>query len=241
MRHLIVLACAGVLGLPAAAHDLITAESAQAYLAGADRLKQVIDANGAAAGRAQAYAELGKMLDEIRELLNRDLEAHGRVQGLPSNFLMSELAARNTPLAFSATRNRFVANLQYYREALQLAPAGPAAADAMFGLLQGHFYDSFSGDPLRPAGQSAEQLARQIRVAQDYLERYPRHAGREEAEFILAIHYMQGAGAATNEGERAAYSRQAQRVSAGFLRDYPDSIRAAALTQLLEGVVAATQ
>lgn len=236
MRHLIVLACAGVLGLPAAAHDLITAESAQAYLAATDRHRQVIDANGPAAGRAQAHAELGKMLDEIRELLNRDLEAHSRVQGLPSNFLMSELASRSTPLAFSAPRNRFVANLQYYREALKLAPAGAAAADAMFGLLQGHFYDSFSADPLRPEGQSADQLATQIRMAEAYVERYPRHAGREEARFILAIHYMQGARAATKDGERAGYARQAQRASAAFLRDYPDSLRAPALTQLLEGV-----
>ena len=236
MRRLFVLACAGLLALPAAAHDLITAESAQAYLEATDRLRQVIDASGPAAGRAQAQAELGRMLDEIRELLNRDLDAHGRVQGLPSNFLMSELAARGTPLAFSATRNRFGANLQYYREALTLAPAGPAAADAMFGTLQGHFYDSFSADPLRPEGQSADQLTAQIRMAEAYLERYPRHAGREEARFILAIHYLQAARAEGRNGGREAYVRQAQRATAGFLRDYPDSLRAAALTQLLDSV-----
>lgn len=226
-----------MLALPAAAHDLITAESAQAYLATADRLKQSIDANGPAAGRAQAQADLGRLLDEIRELLNRDLDAHGRVQGLPSNFLMNELQARGTPLAFSVRRNRFGANLPYYRESLKLAPAGAAAADAMFGLLQGHFYDSFSIDPLRPEEQSAEQLAAQIRVAEDYLERYPSHAGREEARFILAIHYMQATRAAGNGGP-AGYARQAQRATAGFLRDYPDSIRAATLAQLLEGVAA---
>lgn len=228
-----------MLALPVQAHDLITADSAQAYLATADRLRQVIEGNGPAAGRARAQAELGRMLDEIRELLNRDLAAHGRVQGLPSNFLMSELAARGSPLAFSAGRNRFGANLQYYRESLRLDPAGPAAADAMFGLLQGHFDDSLGADPLRPEGQDADRLAAQIRIAEDYLERYPRHAGREEARFILAIHYMQAARAAGQDGGRQRHLQQAQRAVAGFLRDYPDSLRAAALAQLLEGVAGA--
>jgi len=225
-----------MLALPVAAHDLITAESAQAYLEATERLGQVIDSSGAAAARARAQVELGQMLDEIRELLNRDLDAHGRVQGLPSSFLMSELAARGTPLAFSGARNRFGANLQYYREALELAPTGPAAADAMFGLLQGHFYDSFSADPLRPEGQDAGQLATQIRIAEAYLERYPRHAGREEVRFILAIHYLQATRAAGDAGAKEDAIRQAQRATAGFLRDYPDSLRAAALAQLLENV-----
>ena len=228
-----------MLALPAAAHDLITAESAQAYLDSTDQLRKVIDASGPAASRARAHAQLGRVLDEIRELLNRDLAAHGRVQGLPSNFLMSELAVRGTPLAFSATRNRFGANLQHYREALTLAPAGPVAADAMFGLLQGHFYDSFSVDPLRPEGQSADQLTKQIRMAEVYLERYPGHAGGEEVRFILAIHYLQAARAAGGDGGRETYVLQAQRATAGFLRDYPDSLRAATLAQLLESVAGA--
>lgn len=225
-----------MLALPGAAHDLITAESAQAYLAGADRLRQVIDGGGPAAVRARAQADLGRMLDEIRELLNRDLAAHGRVQGLPSNFLMGELAVRGMPLTFSATRNRFGANLQHYREALKLAPAGPAAADAMVGLLQGHFYDSFSADPLRPEGQSADQLGAQIRMAEAYLERHPRHPGREEVRFILAIHYLQAARAAADRDGREAFMQQARRAAADFLRDYPDSLQAAALEQLLQSV-----
>ena len=32
------------------------------------------------------------MLDEIRELLNRDVATHGKVQGLASNYLVAELA-----------------------------------------------------------------------------------------------------------------------------------------------------
>ena len=182
------------------AHDLITAESAQTYLAAVAESQKTIASEGPAAKRARAHLDLGKTLDEIRELLNRDLDAHGRVQGLPSNFLMSELKARGAELAYSPETNRFLANLQYYREALNLAPSGPAAADASFRLLQGNFYDSFTIDPLRPTSQTGAQLAGQIRLAEEFLGKYPRHAGGEEISFILVIHYVQAARAAEGAG-----------------------------------------
>jgi len=45
-------------------------------------------------------------------------------------------------------------------------------------------------DPLRPTSQTGEQLAGQIRLAEKFLGKYPRHAGGEEISFILAIHYV---------------------------------------------------
>src|SRR5687767_1499033 len=118
------------LSLNAAAHDLITAESAQAYLAAVAESQKVIASAAPPAKRARAQLDLGMTLDEIRDLLNRDLASHGRVQGLPSSFLMSELKARGAELAFARESNRFLANVQYYREALKLEPRGPVAAEA---------------------------------------------------------------------------------------------------------------
>ena len=220
------------------AHDLITAESAQTYLAAVAESQKTIASEGPAAKRARAHLDLGKTLDEIRELLNRDLDAHGRVQGLPSNFLMSELKARGAELAYSPETNRFLANLQYYREALNLAPSGPAAADASFRLLQGNFYDSFTIDPLRPTSQTGAQLAGQIRLAEEFLGKYPRHAGGEEISFILAIHYVQAARAAERETDKAAFARKARAMAGEFAKTYPESLRAAALPHLLEGLPA---
>lgn len=218
--------------LPALGHDLVTAESAQAYLARQARLHEAIVA-GPADGRAQASLELGLMLDEIRDLFNRDIESHGKVQGLPSNFLMGELRARGDALAWSAQRNRFLSNLGYYREAMRPPHAGGTAAEAAFRLIQGWFWDSFTEDPLRPSGQSAEQLAAQIRIAEEYLRTFPIHAGREEASFILAVHYMQAALAA-DTGRRAGYAKKARRMSESYRADHPDSLRMATLTALLE-------
>jgi len=171
------------LSLDAAAHDLITAESAQAYLAAVAESQKTIASKEPAAKRARAQLDLGKTLDEIRELLNRDLAAHGRVQGLPSNFLMSELEARGAELAFAPETNRFLANVQHYREALKLEPSGLLAADAAFRLLQGYFYDSFTSDPLQPGAQTRAQLAEQIILGEGLLKMHPQHGEREGGLF----------------------------------------------------------
>ena len=237
LRALVAFVLAG-LSVGALAHDLITAESAQTYLAVVTELQKTISSKEPAAKRARAHLDLGKTLDEIRELLNRDLAAHGRVQGLPSNFLMSELKARGAELALAPDKSRFLANLQHYREALKLEPSGPVAADAAFRLLQGYFYDSFTSDPLQPVAQTREQLAEQIGLGEKLLKMVPHRGEREEASFILAIHYVQAARAGRDAQEQAAFANKACALAGEFLKAYPDSMRAAALRHLLESLPA---
>jgi hypothetical protein len=237
MRTVVACVLAG-LSMDAMGHDLITAESAQTYLAAVAESQKTIASKEPAANRARAHLDLGKTLNEIRELLNRDLAAHGRVQGLPSNFLMSELKARNAELAFSAETNRFLANVQHYREALRLEPSGPVAADAGFRLLQGTFYDSFNIDPLQPGAQTRAQLAEQIRLGEELLTAYPHHGEREETAFILAIHYVQAARTGRNAQEQDVFAKKARALAGDFLKKYPESMRAAALPHLLDGLPA---
>jgi hypothetical protein len=224
---------------PVSAHDLVTADSARAYLATQEKLQKITSFPGPAAARARAWLELGMLLDGIRDLLNRDLEAHGSIQGLPSNFLMSELKSRGTGLAYSADTNRFIANLQCYREALRLASSDEVAAAASFRLLQGHFYDSFSSDPLQLTSQSQAQLGEQIRLGEDLLKKYPQHAEREEASFIVVALYVQAARAAERARDKTSFVQKARAMAGEFAKTYPDSLRSAALPQLLEGLPAA--
>ena len=223
-----------LLALPAFAHDLINAEAVQAYLARQSSLQAIVTSSETAPVRAAAWLDLGRMLDEIRDLLNRDLESHGRVQGLASNFLMGELTARGTPLAWSPEHGHFEANLKYYREALKLSNDPAIAAEATFRLLQGGFYDSFTIDPLEPRSQTAMQLAEQIRLGEAFRQKYPQHSGREEAGFILVIHYIQAARGATQPKQRVAFTQKARALGGEFLKTYPDSLRAAAIPPLLE-------
>jgi hypothetical protein len=220
--------------LPAFAHDSITAETAEGYLARQAAFHAVIASSDPLSERAAAWLNLGSMLDEIGDLLNRDLEAHGRVQGLASNFLMAELRARGSPLAWSADRGHFDANLKYYREALKLSNAPAIAGEATFRLLQGWFYDSFTVDPLEPAAQTPAQLAEQVRLGETFRQKYPGHAGREEATFILVVHYIQSARAAAQPKQRQAFALKARALGEEFLTAYPDSLRAAAIPPLLE-------
>jgi hypothetical protein len=218
------------------AHDLITAEAAERYLAQAQDNRRVVQSRAPAVQRAQARYALGSMLDEIRDLLNRDIATHGKVQGLPSEYLVAALAANGTPLTTLPGSARFPANLEHYRESLRLAPDGPSAGDASFRLLQGFFYDSFTDDPLVPHAQTPAQLPQQIQLGERFLQRYPSHAGREEAEFILSVHYLQAARSAAEAGARARYAQRAREALLAFRERYPDSMRVAAVDVLLEQV-----
>ena len=117
-----------------------------------------------------------------------------------------------------------------------MAPDGPNAADASLRLLQGHFYDSFSDDPLAPHAQTWAQLQQQIHVGERFQQRYPTHSGREEVDFIVAVHYLQAARSAPDVRERQGYSQRARAALSAFQQRYPDSMRVAAVEVLMAQV-----
>ena len=227
---LLPFACASA--APALAHDLITAEEAQRYLAQADQALSVIKSRDPALRRAQADVSLGRMLDEIRDLLNRDLATHGKVQGLPSNYLMAELRSKGAPLNFA--QGRYLAHVSYYREALRVAPDGPHVAEATLRWMRGAFYDSFDEDPLELRGQTPEQLREQLALGERFVQRFPTHPEIEEARFILLVQTIRAANAAPDGVSRVALAAKARDAGQDFATRYPDSMRAAAVPVLLE-------
>jgi len=233
IRRIVACLVAG-LSLDSVAHDQISADSVQAYLSRVGELRKSLTPGNASQLRAQASLQLGRTLDEIGDLFNEDIAAHGQVQGLASGVLMSELTAGGTPPAYSKRANRFTTNLAYYRDALRWEPSGPVAAEASFSLLKGYFYESLAGDPLRPVAQSQTQLAEQIRLGEMLRTDFPRHAQREEISFILAIHYMQAARAADQVQTRHRFLADADELVREYVKAYPDSIRTPALKAMLE-------
>jgi hypothetical protein len=223
------------LPLDATAHDLITAESAQAYVATVAESQETIASKAPAAKRALAHLGLGKTLEEIRELLNRDLAAHGKVQGLPSHYLVAELQRLGAPLAWSEKRRRFGANTQYFERSLALAPLGPHATDAGLRLLLGRFYDSFESDPLA-ADEPWPRLAAQIALAQDLMARDLPGDAREELEFIDAILHARARLRAPDAGSRRSHATRARQAAAAFEARYPDSLRSALMPILREAL-----
>jgi hypothetical protein len=236
--HALVAAGICTVTTPALAHDLITAEAAERYLAQAQGALAVIHSREPAPNRAAASVALGRMLDEIRDLLNRDIATHGKVQGLPSNYLVAELRSKGAPLNFA--QGRYLAHVAYYREALELAPDSRFAAEAMLRWMRGAFFDSFDDDPLQARGQTPDQLREQLALGERFVQRYPTHPEIEEAQFILLVNTIRAAKAAPDATARAAQSARARQAAQAFLARYPESMRAAAVPVLIEGLPVGT-
>jgi hypothetical protein len=235
MKRGAVIAAALLAAAAASAHDLITAESAERHLRQLGKWQALAATSAPATERAEAQYRIGAMLDEIRELLNRDLAAHGKVQGLPSHYLVAELQRLGAPLTWSEKRRRFGANTQYFEQALALAPRGPHATDAGLRLLLGRFYDSFESDPLA-ADEPWPQLAGQIALAQDLMARDLPGDAREELEFIGAILQTRANLGAPDAASRLSHGRKARQAIAAFAARYPDSLRGAVMPILREAL-----
>jgi hypothetical protein len=227
-----VLCCAPV----ARGHDLITSELAERYLVQVQYRLDVLHSQQPVPQRAWAATHLGRTLDEIHDLLNRDLAEHGRIQGLPTEYLMRELKAKGLSLEVSPTLGRFPANVSWYREALRLSPDGPHAGEASFGWLKGDFYDSFDTDPLRARHQSWADLQEQIALGERTIKLQPAYPEIEEAKFILAVLYTRAARIAPDRRAREQYADRARASIAEFQSRYAESLRAAALPLLLQAL-----
>jgi len=234
LRTLLLLVLLALFG-PVLGHDLITAELAEGYLNKATKWQKQSVEETEKPERAKALLRIGVMLDEIRGYLNRDLAVHGKVQGLASNYLVAELDKLGTPLSYSGERRLFIANSGYYRSALELGLNRVLAREARLRLLRGEFYDSFDVDPLQTT-QSMTQLQEQIYLADELNESVNTEPDLEEVRFIAAILYARAASLETGEAQRRIYLSEALVRIDAFSREYPDSLRSAAMPVMREAL-----
>ena len=217
------------------AHDLITAEAAERYIAQAQRDVAVIRGPEPASRRAEAHLALARMQDEIRDLLNRDLAMHGRVQGLPSNLVVARFKVAGAPLPWSERLGRFAAPVAYYTAAYDLDPKGPGANEALYGVLYGRFYDGFRDDPLTSLDPEPASSNALIDAGERFVRDFPRDAHLEEVRFIVAIAWVRVARGGSDARRSAARARE---LLERFRQDYPTSLRAAAVPVMLEALPA---
>lgn len=217
------------------AHDLITAEAAERYIEQAQRSVATIRSREAAARRAEAHLALARMQDEIRDLLNRDLAMHGRVQGLPSNLVIERLKTAGAPLPWSERLGRFAAPVEHYGAAYDLDPQGGVANAALYGVVYGRFYDSFRDDPLASLDLEPASSNALIEAGERFVHSYPRDANVEEVRFIVAVAWVRVARSGAGTKHSAARARD---LLERFRKDYPDSLRSAAVPVMLEALPA---
>jgi len=218
------------------AHDLITAEAAERYIAQAQRnVATIRSRDETATRRAEAHLALARMQDEIRDLLNRDLAMHGRVQGLPSNLVLERLKAAGAPLPWSERLGRFAAPVEHYGAAYELDPQGAGANAALYGVVYGRFYDSFRDDPLVSLDPEPASSHALIEAGERLVNAYPRDANVEEVRFIVAVAWVRAARSGSDARHSAARARD---LLERFRKDYPDSLRSAAVPVMLEALPA---
>ncbi len=214
----------------AQAHDAISGESRKAYLATLAAAHRSANSNAAPALRAAAWFQIGSTLDEIRELLNQDIQSHGKTQGLETSLLLAQLDAAPAKLELSPQTRLFAANLKPYRDALALDAQAAFANRARYQILKGQFYDSFSDDPLKPHAQSRDELLEMIALGETLLRAHDPALDAQEVNFILALHYLQAHASAALPAPQAR-ARFAELLRE-FRRKHPQSLKLATLEAL---------
>lgn len=235
MSRLLLLAAASLLSVNGLAHDLISAESAQSWIAELGELRSLQQTSTDATRKGEAAYRMGVVLETIRGLLNQDLQSHGEVSGLSSQYLVVALKERGLAFDYSTPRRQFMSRAGYFREALELAPAGLFAADAGFRLLDAMYQDNLGHDPLG-AAVAPTVSTEMIALAEHLGTTYPTHTQREEIEFIAAILYTRAARDCRKSAAAAGYLKKARRSMADFERRYPASLRAAAMPVLRDAL-----
>lgn len=226
-----LLLCASV---TARAHDLITAAAAEDYVRRAQSYVATTKNESATAiARATAQLDLARMQDEIKELLNRDLAMHGKVQGLPSNALIERLRAADAALPWSETLQRYAAPLPRYEVYVVTATRGERVNEALFGAITGYFYESFRDDPLQPLPGAMKQSDKHIGYSERFINEFPKDANIEEVRFIAAILHLR---AARERANAKSHGARAKELLIAFRKDYPESMRAAAVPVLLDEI-----
>lgn len=211
------------------AHDAISSEARKAYMAKLDELQRAT-ASASPGTRAQAHIETGRLLDEIRGLLNEDIVSHGKIQGLETTMLVSQLGSTPYKLQQSPQTKLIIADLRPWREALALEPRGAQAPLARYRLLKNHFYDSFVDHPLKPLQQSKDTLLEMIGFGEALVAAKHPEIDSEEVHFILAIHYLQAQ--ETGAVPKAKCQQRVKEIVRKFQSSWPGSLKLATLEAL---------
>ena len=193
LKHCIVVAGLA-LSVPAGfAHDAISAEARKSYLGKLDELHRTAQSSATPAARAAARFQTGKILTEIRGLLNEDIMSHGKTQGLETLTLVNQLNASPNKLAISSYTKLYLADLQAWRDAIALDPRAKHVTVARFMLFKDYFYDSFTDNPLQPIKEDKQTLLEMISLGELLLPMKDAAVDTEEVTFILAVHYLKAA------------------------------------------------
>jgi len=220
----------------AAAHEIIDLDRANELVAAADKAaERVINASDPAA-KSERLFSLGTVLIEATDLLNRDTAAHSGQLTLNGEILLKALSQRNLVPQFDDALHRYLLPRQQLQEAIRLAPAAAYAPRARFALLKASFYESFAFDPFKPLRANISAFDNESSEAEALARLLEDPEEKEEAAFIQAIDLAREVRLAPNAEISSTVGPKARAALKGFAEAYPDSMRAASATVILQGL-----
>ncbi len=224
----ISLLCATI--APCRAHDTITADQAASFGTSVAALQRSMDGPGDTAQRADAAYRLGLLLDEVAVLLSDDWLAHAGSHSVIAELLLADIQTHGVTLEMSPSTQRYQVDPTPFETYLALRPDGDHAADIHYNLITTWFYD-------RPIAADAGRSNWNLRVARAdsvaaFSARFPNYgddARREEIAFIAAATAFEAARDAPDDVDAGRYLLRAETALEAFSRNYPQSLRAAAV------------
>ena len=224
----LVMAIAG-----AVAHETIDLDKANELVAAADSAADRVGKATDQGTEGETLFSLGAVLIEATDLLNRDMAAHSGQLTLNGQLLLKGFAQRNLAPQFDEALNRYLLPKQQLQEAIRIAPAASYAPRAR---LKASFYDSFAFDPFKPLHADISALQQESSEAEALVRLLGDPDEREEAAFIHAIDLAREVKLATNAEIASTIEAKARAALKTFAEAYPDSMRAASASVILQGL-----
>jgi hypothetical protein len=219
-----------------AAHEIIDSDRANELVARADSAADRVRKASDQGTKGEMLFSLGAVLIEATDLLNRDLAAHSGQLTLNGQILLKGFAQRNLAPQYDEALSRYLIPRQQVEEAIRLAPAASFAPQARFALLKAGFYESFTIDPFKPLRADISALQKESSEAEALVRLLEDPEQREEAAFIHAIDLAREVRLAANAEISSAIGPRARAALKSFAETYPDSMRAASATVILQGL-----
>ncbi len=223
-------------GTGAAAHEIIELERANELVAATDQAAERVTKASDQGTKGETLFSLGTVLIEATDLLNRDLAAHSGQLSLNGEILLKTLSQRNLVPQLDETLHRYLLPRQQLEEAIRLAPAASYAPRARFALLKASFYESFAFDPFKPVRTDIPALEKESSEAEALVRLLADPDEKEEAAFIHAIDLAREIRLSANAETSSMIGPKARAALKSFAEAYPDSMRAASATVILQGL-----
>lgn len=171
----------------ARAHVVLDGEIARPILV--DITRDLRDAREGAneAARLEALFLVGQRVDQLVELMNLDLLAHGR--SLFGELLIRRLADHGIRVVFIERSARYAPDLAPFEAYLRQSPSGPRAADAKFRVIAELFQRSAGrrADEIPDGG--LEELRDAVARKEAFLRDHPGDGRTGDVRFFLAMDY----------------------------------------------------